>query len=589
MRWKTTAVLALIFLAVGIFYYAYEIRLAPGREKAEREKGRLWSVEAKDVEEAIFKRRGDTVHLKREGDDWQLLVPVKARAEKTVVQDIVANLVTAKADREIEPNPSKLDDFGLDKPAAEIILRVKGKSEPLTLLLGGKNPTGVWVYAKTADKPAVFVLSDFILRDATKPFADFRDRTILAFDRKAVTGLEVNDKGQLLAAEPEGTTGWRITRPMPFKADEERIADFLDKLLFTKVKEFVVEAPPLLLPYGLDQPAQVTIWLGKEKDRTSQRLLLGKVDAAKKGVYAMRPGEQSVLLLGEEIWNLLPRTVFDLRDKTLISHGRDKLVKLALDSPRGTVSLAREGQEWRITAPESLKADEGAVSAYLWKLQDLKAQAFVTDGAAAVGRYLSKPEVRVSFWEKDAQAPKTLLLGPSSERRDGKLMAYAAVLGQGPLVLVEAKFLQEMAKSVTDFRDRILLGSFETKDVKRLQIKSGGQTMLIERRGENQWRLLEPKKGKAREGAVNDLLLTLRALKWSEQVSVKGEEGARYGLDQPSFEVTLWKSDGSEMASLIVGRKDKDKAYLKTRASPSLYAVPAKQLGNLPTTPDDLR
>ena len=587
MRWKTTVLLALLLGAVGIFYYVYEIRLAPGREKAEREKGRLWSVEAKDVEEAVFKRRDNTVHLKRDGDGWQLLVPVKARGEKTVVQDLVANLVTAKVEREIDPSPPSLADFSLDRPAAEITLRIKGKSEPLSLLLGGKNPTGVWVYAKTADKPAVFVLSDFVLRDATKPVSDFRDRTILAFDRSVVTGLEVKDKGQLLAAEPEGTTRWKMTRPTPFKADGERVADFLDKLLFTKVKEFVAEAPPSLKPYGLDQPAQVTIWVGKEKDRTRQGLLLGKLDAAKKGVYALRPGEPSVLLLGEEIWNLLPRTVFDLRDKTIISYERDKLAKLALESPEGMITVARQGQEWRITAPESLKADDGAVSAYLWKLQDLRAQAFVTDSAAAIGRYLPKPQLRVSLWEKDAQAPKTLLLGPSTERRDEKPMAYAAVLGQGPVALVEAKFLQELAKSVTDLRDRVLLSFFDAKDVRRLQIKSGGQAILIERQGENEWRILEPKKGKAKEAAVSGLLFTLRALKWTEQLSAKGEESPRYGLDQPSFEVTLWRADGGEIGGLVVGKKDKDKAYLKTRASPSVYAVDAKQLGNLPKTADD--
>ncbi len=45
MRWKTTAVLALLFVALAGFYYVYEIRLAPEREKAERVKGRLWTVE----------------------------------------------------------------------------------------------------------------------------------------------------------------------------------------------------------------------------------------------------------------------------------------------------------------------------------------------------------------------------------------------------------------------------------------------------------------------------------------------------------------------------------------------------------------
>lgn len=587
MRWKTTAVLALILFAIGLLYYVYEIRLAPGREKAEREKGRLWSVESKDVEELVLKRRTETVRLKREGDGWQLEAPVRTRGEGAVVQDLVANLVAVRVDREIDPNPQKLGEFGLESPIVEIVLRVRGRSEPLTLLLGDKNPAGVWVYAKRADAPAVFVLSDLVLRNATKPVADFRDRTILAFDRKAVTGLEVVRDGQLLAAEPEGTTRWKVTRPTASKGDEERITDFLDKLVFTKVKEFVAEAPASLAPYGLDRPARVTVWVGKEKDRASRQLLLGKMDPSKKGVYAVRPGERSILLLEEELWQLLPKTVFDLRDKTLLSYERDKLAKLVLESPRGTLTVAREGQEWRITAPQALKADEGALGSYLSKLQNLRAQAIVAETAAATGRYLPKPEVRVSLWEQGAPAPKVLLLGPSPERRDGKTMAYAALLGQGPVALVEAKVLEELAKSVTDLRDRALLGAFEPKDVKRVQIKSGDQAVLIERQGEREWRILEPRKGKAREDRVNELLFTLRSLKWSEQVSAKAEEDARYGLDRPSFELTLWRADGSEIAGLRVGKREQDRAYLKTSASPALYAVEARRLGNLPRTPDD--
>ncbi|MBI2544913.1 MAG: hypothetical protein HYW16_06830, partial [Candidatus Rokubacteria bacterium] len=49
MRWKTTLVLGFIFVALGLFYYVYEVRLGPEREKAAQAKGRLWAVEAKDV------------------------------------------------------------------------------------------------------------------------------------------------------------------------------------------------------------------------------------------------------------------------------------------------------------------------------------------------------------------------------------------------------------------------------------------------------------------------------------------------------------------------------------------------------------
>ncbi|MBI4240952.1 MAG: DUF4340 domain-containing protein, partial [Candidatus Rokubacteria bacterium] len=109
-----------------------------------------------------------------------------------------------------------------------------------------------------------------------------------------------------------------------------------------------------------------------------------------------------------------------------------------------------------------------------------------------------------------------------------------------------------------------------------------------ERKGDADWRVVEPKKGKAREARINDLLFTLRNLKWSTLVSPGGEEASRYGLDQPSFEVTLWKADGGEIGTVLIGKKEADKTYLKIKTAPALYAVESRQLGDLPKIPDDL-
>src|SRR4030095_10098642 len=67
MRWQTTAVLAVILIALGAFYYVYEVRLGPEREKTEGRKGRVFAVEPADVAEVELKRSDSTVKLKGEG------------------------------------------------------------------------------------------------------------------------------------------------------------------------------------------------------------------------------------------------------------------------------------------------------------------------------------------------------------------------------------------------------------------------------------------------------------------------------------------------------------------------------------------
>ena len=585
MRWQTSAVLTVILIALGAFYYLYEIRWAPEREKAETRKGRVFTTESQDVTQVTLKRPEQSVELKREGDAWQMVAPVRARGDRGPVEEVITNVLTAKIDREIAAVPASLAEFGLDKPAAEVTLTLKDGKQ-LGLALGAKNPTGVWVYARERDKPAVFVLPDSVLRDATRPVADFRDKAILAFDRKDVTGLDVVTRDDTLALET-ADGWWKLTRPVALPADGDIVGDFLEKLGAARVKEFVAEAPPSLDPYGLERPLRMTVHTGKDKDRATRGLLVGKVDTAKKGVYAMRAGESSVLLLPEDVWTSLPKNVAVIRSKVVVEFDRDKLTRLDIESPRGPVTLVRENDKWRITAPQALPADQAEVGSVLSRVRGLRAQGFLSEDASGIGRFLARPEVKVTL--TDAAGGKSLLLAPSPEQRGGQAMAYAAVAGRGPVTLVDGKALGEVGRSVTDLRDHTVLSGLEPKDVKRVQVTAGGQRLVLERSGESEWRAIEPAKGAARSGKVEDLLYALRGLKWKDLVAPGGEEPAKYGLDAPGLQVALFRADGTEIGSVLFGKQDADRLYLKTRNAPAIYAADPKQVGGLPKSVDDLK
>ena len=85
MRWLSTTVLGALLVGLGTFYYVYEIRQAPEREKVATVKDRLWKeLDGKDVEEIVVRRGGvESLHLKRNGDVWSLITPVAATADHT--------------------------------------------------------------------------------------------------------------------------------------------------------------------------------------------------------------------------------------------------------------------------------------------------------------------------------------------------------------------------------------------------------------------------------------------------------------------------------------------------------------------------
>ena len=578
---RTILVLLILAAGLGGFFYYDTYSLEPRREKAESAKGRIWTVEPKDVEAVTVVRKGETLRLKRAADGgWDMLEPVKTRGDRAVVDDMVTGLATARMDREIDPNPAKPADFGLDPPAAEVKLEVKGRAEPLVLRVGGKNPTGVWVYAREGAKPAVITLSESIARDTSRPVADFRDHTVIAFDRKNVTGVDLDVGGDQMALAADEPGKWRIVKPRALRADTDLVSEFLDKLEGAKATEFVDDAPKSLAPYGLDKPARVTVWVGRDKDRAARTLLVGRPVPEKKGVYVKREGEPGVILTAEALWTAFPKTVAALRDKTVVSYAYDKLAKVEITHGRETIDLEKDGTAWKLTAPEALRADGGAVTQLLWKIRDLRALGFLAEGAADVPRFLSKPEVTVKLWESGAKEPKTLLLQSSPERRGGQPAALAAVQGEGPVVLVEGKALSELTPGVAELRDRTVFPAFDLGDVKRARVAGGDKPLVVEKSGETDWKQVEPTGGATKDGRVANVLLALKALKWKE-IASKGGDDAKFGLDKPELEVTVFKADGSELGTLLVGRSDGAVTYVKLKAEPGIFAVSSKDLEDL--------
>lgn len=586
-RWTTVVALGLLVAVMGGFYYYDTYWLEPARSKKESTKGRLWDVEAKDVEALTIKRKTDTVKLKRVDAGWEMLEPVKTRADRGAVDGIVTSLATARVDRELASSPASLDEFGLTTPEAEVTLEVKGRA-PLAVQVGAKSPTGAWVFAKEPSKPVVVALSEVLSRDLAKPVADLRDRTVLAFDRKSVSQVDVAVGGERLSLETAESGKWRIVKPRALPADADLIGDFLDKVEQAKAKEFVADAPKSLAPYGLDRPTTVTLWAGQDKDRAARTLLFGREDKDKKGVYVMRAGEPSVLLVPEDVWAAVPKTVGVVRDKVVMAYQYDKVTRVELDGPRGPVVLEKNGVGWKLTAPEPLKADTGAVNNVLWKIRDLRASGFLDEDAAAVPRYLGKPELTVKIWEEGAKEPKVLLLARSRETRGGQPAAVAAVAGRGPVMLVDAKAIPDIGRAPDDLRDKTLMPAFEPADVKRARLVTGGSAVTVERKGDSDWQVVEPKRGATKERKVSDLVFALKGLRWKEIASPKGDDAPRFGLDKPDLEVTLFKADGGEIGSLLVGKTEGALTYVKLKSAPVVYTVESKQMDEIRKAPSEI-
>ncbi len=583
MNFRATVILLLILALLGGYYYFYEVKFAAKQAKIEEDKKKLFLFSEQDVQEIKLIGPEGTIVAKKSDGGWTLEEPIQAKADDKAVESLINRLKNAQSDRSVDEGTPKLADYGLVKPFLQVSLKLKDQSTYQTLYLGDLTPTELYVYAQRNVDPKIYLIDKFLRDDLNKKVFDLRDKTIVAFETDKVKKLEFTvDKNKMVA---EATGGdWKVTQPGEYKGDKDRITSILTKLNFTRIKEFIEENPEDLSKYGLDNPPiQVTLWVGD--DMAQKTLLLGKSDESKKGIYAKREGTHNVFLVPDDLTKDFPKTVMDLRDKTVLAFEKGDIKKVQIQ--REGMDLIAEkvsDKDWNLTQPEQVKADESAISDILTEVRGLKVKEFTHDNPQDLATYgLNTPKIQVNLWEKDKENPKTLWVG--KEEGSG---VYVKTNESNSVYLVDSTIVKTLTKTPMDLRDKTLV-SFNREDVEKITLKYPDKTFTFQKSGK-EWRLVEPEKAKAKDWRVGNLLTDLQFLKFKELVPKDQMSDGDYGFDKPEVEITLWKKGDEEITTLILGKKtDNGLIYTRTKSGDVIYRIDAGFLQELPKSVEEVK
>ncbi|MBI4042959.1 MAG: DUF4340 domain-containing protein, partial [Deltaproteobacteria bacterium] len=141
--------------------------------------------------------------------------------------------------------------------------------------------------------------------------------------------------------------------------------------------------------------------------------------------------------------------------------------------------------------------------------------------------------------------------------------------------------------------------SFEPQKVTELKMSYPGEAIVLERYGENQWRLTSPLVTRGDSLVIGGLLTTLGNIQVertiTENASEKGgEKGAdlkEYGLDHPSISVAVSTSDSDQPQTLLIGDPTPvgGQVYAKRGERNEVILLPAYAKGSLEKSVGTLR
>jgi len=414
---RSFLVLLVIAVALGGYLY-YDSKHEPTDEK-KQEKVYPGVVSDKIERVTVKSAAGDQTTVEKQGNAWQVTQPAPAAADEAELSGITSNLASLDVQRVIDEQATDLKEYGLDPARIEVTFKFAGKEQKL--LLGRKTPTGADLYAKTSDKPRVFLVSSFIETTFNKSGFELRDKTILKIDREKVDRVEIETPDRTVKVVKQGAD-WRIAAPVDARADFGAVEGIIGRLNTAPMKSIAADNAADLKEYGLDKPA-ATVRVASGSSQAG--LAIGK-SAGDGVVYAKDLSRPMVFTVESALLDELKKPADDFRVKDLFDSRSFNTTRVEIVRGGQTMTFEKEKDKaaWKQIAPAAKAADAAKVEALLTALSSTRATSFV-DKTAATG--LETPEVTVSIAYEDGAKHEKVAFGRKGTdafaRRDGDAAA----------------------------------------------------------------------------------------------------------------------------------------------------------------------
>jgi hypothetical protein len=240
-------------------------------------------------------------------------------------------------------------------------------------------------------------------------------------------------------------------------------------------------------------------------------------------------------------------------------------------SPKGgeALTVVKDGDAWKMTAPEAVPADASAVDGLLSGFENLEIDEVIADSPSSLADFgLAEPQRTVAVLLQGASEPLKLLVG--SKTPDGSSV-YAKLPTQPRVFTVASYLTTPFDKKPFDLRDRNILHA-KRDDIRSLEIAGPEGSYALARSGKESWAFTRPLVTKAGRWTVDSLLGLVEGLRMDSVADEHAKDPKAFGLKPPSRTLTVGFADGATR-TLEIGSATKDKKYYAREASSDLVAV----------------
>jgi len=407
---------------------------------------KLTDVATAQVRRIALKTPAGEMELEKKGDHWDIVKPLRARADDEKVGDLIAQVTTARIQQFVADDHGDLRPYGLAEPRGSITLfsqearkdqkveiadsiKVFGQDDKGQMLQIGSVPEKEkdQVYVRFAPRGAVYTLPKKIEEALNTKPADLRDYHLVRIDTNVLDRItiDVPGKDKTVLARKDGN--WTIASRNNAPADSRAVRRLIDALQNARVTRFVEDVASNLPKYGLDKPRLQITFSSFASENTAETkageepfatLSFGKEDGD--NVYARLTDEPFVVTARRGLLDQIPADPLQWQELSIFKLKPDQIHRLSITTDK-ELSLERgENNQWHWLKGTG-QIDGNNVQSLLNTLSSLHAARWL--GAIKPQDGLEKPQLTLAFTtSSDDKTPHRLIIGAPAN--DGTWYAH---------------------------------------------------------------------------------------------------------------------------------------------------------------------
>jgi hypothetical protein len=416
---------------------------------------KLTDLTTAQVRRITLKTSAGEMELEKKGDHWDIVKPLRARADDEKVGDLIAQVTTARIQQFVADDHGDLRPYGLAEPRGSITLfgeeekkdrkveiadsiKVFGQEDKGQLLQIGSVPEKEkdQIYVRFAPRGSVYTLPRKIEEVINTKPADLRDYHLIRIDTNVLDRITIDaaGKGKIVLARKDGN--WTIANRNNTPADSGAVRRLIDTLQNERVTKFVEDVASNLPKYGLDKPQLQLTFSSFASENTAETkageepfatVAFGKEDGD--NVYARLTDEPFVVTVRRGLVDHVPADPLQWQELSIFKFKPDQIHRLSVTTDK-ELSLERDqNSQWR-WLKGSGEINRTNVQSLVNTLSSLHAVRWL--GATTAQHGFEKPQLILTFTiSPDDKASHKLIIGAGANdgtwcaRVDGREGAFA--------------------------------------------------------------------------------------------------------------------------------------------------------------------